>query len=168
MQKPYEIIAKVQEAFRGLPGKLGRITGKSDTWWRSHSYEPRNANPLSNGNPSPVTEYMAFCELYNAAEPDAGRMMNHRVHAELEARFAENDLTDTSQCDLHTEILDESCDVSKLFARIDLETASKPELLNFETECDEAIEAYHAAKSRARAIRRQMDMKRTNIQAVGK
>jgi len=160
MQKPYEIVNAVLDVYRALPVKLARITGKTDTWWRSHGYEPRTANPLSNGNPSDVDKYMAFVERYQAAEPGAGAMLNHRVHGELDARFNETDMFHTTQSDIHVGVINEVCDVNKWLAAKDLESASTRELSAFETECDEAIEALHDAKAKARSLKREKQIVR--------
>lgn len=162
MKAPYELIHSVLDVYRALPIKLARMTNKSDTWWRSHGYEPRSANPLSNGNPSAVDQYMAFVERYQAGEPGAGAMLNHRVHAELDERFSEADLLTTTQSDLQVKIIEEECDIQKWLSRFDLETASRNELLGFEKECDEAVEAIMAAKARARVIRVKNAVERTN------
>lgn len=153
MLKAYEIIYSVLEAYSGLPGKLARMTGKTDTWHRSHGYEPRTSNPLSNGNKSAVDDYMAFCERYEAVERGSGRMLSSRVFAELDSRFAENDFTEDSQRDLHVGIETETCDVRKWLASFDVENASRNDLMNFEQQCDEAVEAIYKAKGRARVIR---------------
>ena len=73
MQKSYEIVHSVFEAYRGLPAKLARITGKSDQIFKTYGYEPRTDNPLMNGNRSDADKFMAMCELFEAAEPGAGR-----------------------------------------------------------------------------------------------
>ncbi len=158
MLEPFQIVHSVHDAFRGLAGKLHRITGKSEVWWRSHGYEPRSANPLANGNPSDVTDYMAYCELLQAAEPGAGRMLATRTHAELEMRFSE--LEETDQSDLHVDILEENCDVSRWLASKNFATATAGELSAFETECDESIEKILEAKSQARLEKRRRQLSR--------
>jgi hypothetical protein len=167
MLQPFQIVHQVHDAFRGLAGKLSRITGKSEVWWRSHGYEPRTANPLANGNKSDVDEYVAYCELLEAAERGAGRLLNNRIYAELEMRFAENDSL-TSQDALHVDILEENCDVNKWLASKDFSTATTADLAAFENECDEAIEAITAAKSQARIIKRRLQLSRNVKEAQTK
>ena len=158
MKQGFEIVHQVHDAFRGLAGKLHRITGKSETWWRSHGYEPRTVNPLSNGNNSDVADYIAYCELLQAAEPGAGRMLSNRIHGELEMRFSEADFLDKDHGSLVEEVFDENCDVEKWLASKNFATATVAELSMFEDECDEAVERILEAKAKARATKRRMQI----------
>lgn len=156
----HEIVHTVLEAFRGLPAKLASITDKSASWYQSHGRTPKTDDPVANGNCSAVTHYMRFARLYETAEPGSGRMLSNRVYAALDAEFAARDLLDSSQSELHIDVIDETCDVEKWLARFDLENASRKDLLEFETECDEAIEAVLNAKSKARARIRNIELQR--------
>ena len=154
MTPAYEIVHIIQSSYRGLADKLARITGKSAVWWRSHGYEPRTSNPLANGNVSDAEKYITYLEQYEAAEPGAGRMLNNRIHAEMEMRFSEFDKSD--QSDIHVALVEETSDVQKWLASKNFANATANELKRFEEECDENIEAIYAAKSRARAVRCRM------------
>lgn len=158
MNEPYALVHSVHEEYKHAE-KLARITGKSAEIYRSHGREPKSSNPIANGNVSPVTHYMSYCELYEAAEPGSGRMLNARVHEELETRFTERDLK-TTQRDLHIGVEDETCDVRKWLASHDIPNATRMELLDFERECDEAIEAINQAKSKARVRIREIEKDR--------
>jgi hypothetical protein len=83
----------------------------------------------------------------------SGRTLNNLVHEALDSEFAENALGNTTQSDLQVGILSEVCDVEKWLVKVDLATAARPQLLEFEKECDEAVGAILEAKSRARLIR---------------
>lgn len=159
----HEIIHTVLTAFRGLPVKLAAITDKSASWYQSHGRAPKTEDAIANGNCSPVTHYMRYCRLFETSEPGAGKMINHRVHAALDQEFSEQDLTDIRQSELHVDVIDETCDVEKWLARFDIQRASRNDLLGFETECDEAIEAVFAAKSSARARIRQIELERMKV-----
>lgn len=158
MLQGFEIVHQVHDAFRGLAGKLSRITGKSDVWWRSHGYEPRTSNPMANGNTSPAADYIAYCELLQAAEPGAGSMLNHRVHSELSLRFSEQDFADKDHGELVEKVFDENCDVEKWLASKNFATATSSELAAFENECDEAIERILEAKGKARITKQRMQI----------
>lgn len=155
----YELIHKVHEKFRGLPERLSRITAKSADLFRSHGYESKTDNPLAYGNPSPVTHYVTYARQYEAATPGAGRMLNNLVHEALGSEFAESDIGNTTQSELSVGVLSQCCDVEKLLASVKLEDASRNELLVFEKECDEAVDAILAAKTRARVLRRKRELK---------
>lgn len=165
MPKAYEIIHTVFEAYRGLPERLATLTGKASQLYRSHGYEPKTDNPMAGGIPSPTTHFIQQCELYEAAKPGAGQMLVNRVHAELCQRFAEHDLTRVTDRDIECEVIDQNHDVQKWLASKDIDTASRNELICFERECDEAIEAIHAAKARARAKQKVMGM-RSNVRSM--
>jgi hypothetical protein len=162
MLHPYELIHGVLDSNRSLAVKLARITNKSDTYFRAQGYEPKTSNPLMQGVNSPVADYMAFCELYEAAEPSCGRMLNDRVHNELANRFAEKDLFTTTQSDLQISIIDEAGDVQKWLAKFNIDIATSKELAAFDNECNEAIGAIMDAQSRARARFRMVQMSRSN------
>ena len=155
----YTLIYKVHQKFRGLPERLARITAKSDDLFRSHGYQSKTDNPLACGNPSPVTHYVTYARQYQAAMPGAGRMLNNLVHEALDSEFAESDIGNTTQSDLNVSVLTGTCGVEKWLARFDIEKASRNELLGFESECDEAVDAILAAKARARVVRRKRELK---------
>lgn len=152
-KQAHQIVSDVQSAYRGLATRLAGMTGKTPEAFSQHGREPKSLNPLQTGSPSPVTHFMQYCRLYEGGEPSSGRMLSDRVHAALSAEFAENDLLNVTQNDLHISIIDEVADVKKQLLKIDLNNATRNELLGFETECDEAVEAIMQAKSRARVIR---------------
>lgn len=156
----HEIVHSVLEVFRGLPARLASITGKSPSWYQSHGRTPKTLDPVANGNVSPVTHYMRYARKYEMAEPGSGRMLSNRVHAELDAEFAESDLIAVPQRNLEVDVIDQTCDVQKWLARFDIENASRNELLGFEKECDEASDAISAAKARARLRLKQIEMER--------
>ena len=101
-----------------------------------------------------------MCRQYEAAMPSAGRMLSNRVHAALDAEFAENDLREVSQVDIEVGVIDEVCDVQKWLARFDIDQASRNELVVFQTECKQAIDAIMQAQSRAKAREIAVSMKR--------
>jgi hypothetical protein len=165
--QPYEICHAVFDAFRGLPEKLSRINSLSAEIFRSHGRQPKTENPDANGNVSPVTHFMRYCEQYEAVEPGAGMMLSNRVFAELETRFRESG-DYPSQKDLHCGSIDEAHDVQRCLASIDLENASARELKAIEGECDEVVISAMDVKSKARAIRKEKEMSRTSrLSAVG-
>jgi hypothetical protein len=149
----YEIVKSVFEKYRGLPERLAGITAKTADLFRSHGYQPKTENPMACGNPSPVTHYMTYCRQYEGGMSGSGRTLNNLVHEALDSEFAENALGNTTQSDLQVGILSEVCDVEKWLVKVDLATAARPQLLEFEKECDEAVGAILEAKSRARLIR---------------
>ena len=55
------------EAFKGLPGKLARITDKTAELFHRMDANPKQ-NPMQTGNVSPVTHYFLYCRQYEAAE----------------------------------------------------------------------------------------------------
>lgn len=156
--QPYEICHSVFDAFKGLPEKLSRISSQSRELYASHGRQPKTENPEANGNVSPVTHFMRYCEQYEAVEPGAGMMLSNRTHAELEMRFRKGDEY-PSQKDLHCGFIDEARDVQRCLASIDLEEATAKELKNIENECDEAMESAMAVKASARAIRKRKELK---------
>jgi hypothetical protein len=164
MKRPYEIIAEVFDAYRGLPVKLSRMNGKSEQWYRSHGYEPRTDNPTSNGNKSEVEGFVAQCEQYEAAMPGAGRMLIDRIHAEVNLRFTEAELTDITQKELNGELLKESFDVLDCFNKYDFKSVTTGELASFEDEVsqlrDKADEVF--ARLRSIKIQKQSERNRAN------
>jgi hypothetical protein len=165
MLEPYRIVHSIMDAYRGLPEKLARITALSAEWYRSHGREPKTANPLAGGNVSPVTHYMRYCGLFEAGMPGAGRMLNNRVFAALDAEFAERDLLLSDPVDLEVNVIKQGCDVQTWLAKFDIDTASLPDLVMFQNECDESTDAILAAKARARARQRMIESER-RIKAV--
>jgi len=161
----HEIVNQVQSAYKGIAAKLALFTGKSEELFRSHGREPKSRNPLQSGNVSPVTAYIEYVHKYQAAHRGAGQTLNARVHASLNAEFAECDMS-VSAIDLHENLIDEHCDVQKWLARFQMDTATAKQLAVFELECDEAMDALLAAKARARSAKRLKESSR-NLQAVG-
>jgi hypothetical protein len=149
------IVKQVHDAYPKVPEKMAMLLGKTAETFRSHHREPKSRNPLQTGNTSPVTHYIEYVHRNEAAVPGAGRMMNNRVYASLNSEFDEDD--GISQEDLHENLLDEACDVNKWLAKFDLEHATPNQLIVFERECDEAVDAINAAKSKARSLRRQAE-----------
>lgn len=160
MTNSWDLVRSVLDKFRGLPVKLSGMTDKCEETYRSHGREPKTSNPIANGNVSPVTHYLRYVRLYEAADPGAGQMLSNRVFEALAAEFAENDLLDTSQPEIEVEIINETCDVEKWLSRYDLKAASRPELLEFDRECDEAIDTIMRAKGTARATLKLREVKR--------
>lgn len=152
------IIHQVQEAFRGLAVKLSRITDKSDEWFASHGREPKTRNPTQSGNVSPVTHYLKYARQFEAAQPGAGKMLNHRVHSELEMEFTES-ASKVSQKLLHAGLLKESFEVFTCFAERDFENSSLVELSEIEKECAELRDAAHDAIVRIRSIAKLREVK---------
>ncbi len=147
----FELVHKVLERFRGLPVKLSGITGKTQHWYRSHGEEPKNQNPLAWGNISEVEHYMRYVRLYET-ERGAGKYLNSLVYQELAAEFAEESEACTSQNDIHTEILDEGCDVHRWLLKFSLDDANIAEHRKFQDECDEAIAAIAKAKATSKLV----------------
>lgn len=150
--EPHQIIGQVHEAFPSLTTKVARIAGVSAETIRSHHREPKSRNPNSSGNTSPVTHYIEYVHRNEAAERGAGRMMANRVHASLISEMDEDD--GLSQAEHFDAIADENCDVQKWLGRFQIDTATPNQLIAFERECSEAIEALLAAKASARKARR--------------
>lgn len=164
--EPHEIVNQVLTAFKGIPDKLSRFTGKTAELFRSHGREPKSRNPASSGNTSPVTNYMEYIHQYEAAERGAGKMLNNRVHASLDAEFSADDML-TPQSDLHIQVEDETCDVRKWLTKFRISDASEKNLAAFELECDEAIDALNDAKAKARATRRvRQSERRSNVRSM--
>jgi hypothetical protein len=161
MSEPYEIVHDVHDTYKGICEKLSRITGKCVEIYRSHGREPKTHNPLASGNVSAVTHYYTYVRLHEAAEPGAGVMLNNRVHADLDAEFAAISPT-VPQKDIHVPIINEVCDVEKWLASFDIEQATRPQLVAFEDECSEAIDALLAAKAQARARKRLIGVVKAN------
>lgn len=157
MIKAYEIIENVLHAFRGLPVRLEAITEKSAEWFRSHGREPKNRNPLASGNRSPLDHYLKFIRLYEAAQTGAGKMLNNRVHAELQAEFNETDKI--CQIALHTAVLKESFDVLKALNEADFADRSTSELAAIENEVMELRDAADNVFAHVRKIKIQKKMK---------
>lgn len=160
MKEAHEIVKSVQSAYRKVVKGMARITGKSEEWFYSHGREPKTQNPLQSGNNSAVTDFMLYARQYEAADQGAGRCLNNRVHAALDAEFSEQDLFHVEQSDLHVGVIDETSDVQKWLARFEIESATRKELVDFEDECEQAIEAIQTAQSHARAARRIIEMER--------
>lgn len=163
--EPYAIVRTVFDAFKGLPRKLADISSNSEAWYASHGRAPKTEDPIASGNASPVTHYVRYCRKFEAVEPGAGLMLNNRVFAALDEEFTHRDLGNLNQGDLHVEVIDETCDVEKWLARFDIKHASRAELLEFEKQCDEAIESVFKAKSTARARIVQIEMERRQATA---
>lgn len=145
----YEIVHSVYDAFKKLPEKLSQISTKSKEWYLSHGRQPKTENPTASGNASAVTHYIRYCKKFEAVEPGAGMMLSNRVHAELEAQFRHTSLR--PQSDLHCDFIDESKDVMRWLASIDLNTASLSDLREVERECNEAAESAMRIRADARA-----------------
>lgn len=153
MAEAYQIVHQVLEAFKGLPGKLERITDKTAEWFRSHGREPKTQNPLQSGNVSPVTHYLKYVRQYEAGDKGAGKMLNRRVYAELELEFSEPTCK-TSQTELHAGVLKESFDVLKCLGESDFEHLTMPELAAFEEEGAQLRDKASDFVSHVRALRR--------------
>lgn len=148
----HQIVHQVQEVFRGLAKKLSRITDKSDEWFASHGREPKTQNPTQSGNVSPVTHYLKYVRQYEAAQPGAGKMLNNRVHAELEMEFSSERMIDISQKALHAGLLKESFEVFTCFTERNFSEASLLELSDIEKECAELRDKANDAIATIRAI----------------
>jgi hypothetical protein len=147
--------------------KLSRITNKRDTYFRAQGYEPQTLNPDASGVNSPVADYMAYCELYEAAEPGAGQTLSSRVHAELMDRFLPGDAL-KPQKELNGEILKEAFDVLNALNENDLDTASKSELKSIATEISELREKADEAFAHVTALIRMKDCRQFASEAVGR
>jgi hypothetical protein len=158
----YQIIHQILVHFRGLPEKLQRITEKSDEWFSSHGREPKTRNPLQSGNVSPLTHYLKFVRLYEAADKGAGKMLNRRVYAELESEFTEN-IVNTSQKELQKQFLKEAFEFLKCLAEKEFEHASSGELAEIEQECMEVREVASDAIAHLRAIKRTRESERLKV-----
>lgn len=151
----HEIVGQVHDAFPNVAIKVARLKSVSAEIIRSHHREPKTHNPLSSGNTSPVTHFIEYCHLYEAAKPGAGRLLSDRVHSSLTAEFSEGETME--QRDIETSLLTEHCDVQAWLASNELDQASPRKLSAFETECAELIEQLTMARAKARSIRRQKD-----------
>lgn len=156
----HQIVKQVHEAYPTLVRKLSRILGRCEELFHSHGRIPKTRNPLQSGNVSPVTHYIEYCHQYEAGEPGAGKMLNNRVHASLTAEFTECDLT---EAEIHESLIDEHCDVDKWLVRFDIAHATPNQLIAFERECADHMEALSRALSKARAERRR---KESGLKAV--
>jgi hypothetical protein len=67
--------------------------------------------------------------------------------------------------DLEVNVIKQGCDVQTWLAKFDIDTASLPDLVMFQNECDESTDAILAAKARARARQRMIESER-RIKAV--
>ncbi len=157
----HDIVKQVLEAFSGVAGKLSKITGKVEEWYRSHGREPKTHNPSQSGNVSPVTHYLQYVRQYQAAERGAGRMLNRRVYEELEMEMAENDCKKLTQKDLHAGVLKESFDVLSCLNECDFEQLSLVELAAMEEEGAQLRDAASSYVSHIRAIRRIKESERS-------
>lgn len=160
MRNAYEIVHAVFDAYRGLPVKLASISMKSEEWFRSHGYKPKTEHPEANGNLSPVDHFMRYVRKFNAAEPGAGLMLSNRVHEALHDELSGIEIIDVSNADLACDVITESGDVSKWFIKFDIEDASRLELMAFERECNEAVDAIEAVKAKARMRIRMIELQR--------
>lgn len=167
MIQAWQLVATVQEKFRGLPARIAAMNGKTAEWYSSHSREPKTQNPMASGNVSEVEHYMRYCRKYEGAIRGAGRYLNSLIHSELEAEFADRIATETNQAEMECEVIDEVTDVSKWLIRFDIANASRVELLDFERQCDEAVNSVEHAKAQARARRRMIEAG-TNLREFAK
>ncbi len=156
--KGWQIVAPILDRFRGLPARLAGMSEKSAEWYSSHGRESRTDNPVSSGNISPVDHYMRFVRMYEGGKVGAGRALNNAVHRALESEIADADADTIPQSELSVSVLDETCDVSKWLARFNIDTATRNDLIRFETDCDEAMDTILAAKARARLARRNLEI----------
>ena len=161
MLQAHEIVGQVQEAFKKVAGNLANLTGKTSEWFNSHGREPKTQNPLQTGNVSPVTHFIQYVRQYQAAEPGAGKMLNNRVHAELEMEFGGADCADLSQKDLHAGVLKESFDVLRCLNEFDFENLSVTELAAMEEEGAQLRDKASEYVSHIRAIRKMRTAERT-------
>lgn len=148
----HEIIGQVHEAFPKLPVKVARIRSVSAEMIRSHHREPKSRNPLGSGNTSPVTAYMEYVHQYEGGEGGAGRMLNNRVYASINAELDEGD--EIATADHFDAVAEESLDVEKWLARHDLNDATPNQIAGFEREVLENLDALNRALTDARRIRR--------------
>ena len=149
MNKGWQIVSKIYAKYRGLPVKLSALNGKTDEWYASHGRVSKTDNPNQSGNLSPVDHYLRYCRLFEASDNGAGAMLNTRVYEALREEFTETEIDETDQCDIECRVIKEECDVQTWLAKFDIDTAPKRDLVQFMSECDEAVEAIMAAKSRA-------------------
>jgi hypothetical protein len=84
----HQIIANIHIKFPQLCRRASKITGKSEEFYRSHHRESKSRNPEATGNCSPLTHFLEFCHLYEAASPGAGQCLIDLLHAALTAEFA--------------------------------------------------------------------------------
>lgn len=154
MAEAHEIIHSVLEAFKGLPGKLARITDKTAELFSSHGREPKTKNPMQTGNVSPVTHYFLYCRQYEAAEKGAGAMLNHRVHAELEMEFIGEVDADCSQKELNAGVLKESFDVLDCLNKHDFQNLNDAQLAACEEEGAQLRDKASEYVSHVRTLRR--------------
>lgn len=163
--QPHELVKEVHEAYPKLPHKAAIITGKSDEIFRSHHREPRTRNPLQSGNVSPVTAFVEYVHLYEAAAPGAGMMLVNRCHSSLIAEFTDCDINEDV---LHEELIDEGGDVQKWLVRCDIDTATARELTLFEFEVQENIDKLQELLAKARARKRIVEAGVCNVRSIGR
>ena len=154
MAEAHEILEAVQDTYKRVVSRLASLTGKTTEWYSSHAREPRKLNPLQSGNVSPVTHYMQFARQYEAAEKGAGRMLNNRVHAELDMEFAEVGEIDCSQKKFHAGILRESFDVLHCLNEYDFESEDLSVLKQAEEEAAQLRDEASDLVSHIRAIKK--------------
>ncbi len=160
MINAWELVAAVQDRFRGLPTKMAAMNGKTKEWYSSHSREPKTQNPLSSGNVSEVEHFMRYARKCEGGIRGAGKYLVSLVHGELQAEFAGTDLTDVCQIELELEVAEEVSDVTKWFIRYDIDHAKRSDLMSFQDHCNEAIAVIESAKARARARQRAIEIGR--------
>lgn len=159
----HQIVSQIHSAYPKLIGKLARATATTEEWWRSHHREPKTRNPSQSGNVSPVTHYIDYCNQHEAVEPGSGRMLNNRVFASLNAEFDISD--DLCPVELSDAIHDEGNDVQKWLSKFRMKDASPQELLNFENQIAENIDALQDALGLSRSLRRQKESQK--VTAIG-
>jgi hypothetical protein len=89
VKKGHELVKTILDNFHGLPEKLHRLFKKSAVWYRSHGYELRQDNPLSNGNLSAVDHLFELADQYEAAAPGAGKMLLDLIGVEARVRYSQ-------------------------------------------------------------------------------
>jgi hypothetical protein len=144
----------------GLPVELAKITGLRvirGTALTATSLEPTILYRTATSRT--VHDYLTYVRQFEAADRGAGQLSEHsRTQPACPGIRRERLEQRPSQGEIHVEIEEETCDVRKWLAGKDLTTASRNELLGFEKECDEAVQAIMDAKSRARVIRLRSEM----------
>jgi hypothetical protein len=156
VKKAYELIKPVLERFPGLPESLHRLFKKSAVWYRSHGYELRNDNPLSNGNPSALDHLFEMADQYEAAAPGAGKALLENIGVEGRVRYAPEPLS----CDdreLRRSLNKEFYEALEELDKKDLSDQSPLELVRTEAELAqiETVIAYAIAHVRAEMKRKQ-------------
>lgn len=87
MKKGFELIKPILDSFPGIPESLHRLFKKSAVWYRSHGYELKADNPLSNGNLSAADHLLEMADQYEAAAPGAGRQLLEAIGSEGRNRY---------------------------------------------------------------------------------